>query len=71
MITLAFLRDSCLSTADLVVAISLKIAIACAEFGSRCVRYIFIVISILFVIQMANSLCYNETLALHSLQAQQ
>jgi hypothetical protein len=61
MDTLAFLRDSCLSIADLVVAISLKIAIACAGFGSRCVRYILVVMSILFVIQMANSLCHNET----------
>jgi hypothetical protein len=50
MDTLAFLRDLCLSIADLVVAISLKIAIACAGFGSRCVRYILVVMSIPFVI---------------------
>jgi hypothetical protein len=71
MDTLAFLKNSCLSTANLVVATSLKITIACAGFGSRCVRYILIVMSISFVIQKANSLCYYETLSLHSLQAQQ
>jgi hypothetical protein len=71
MDTLAFLRDSCLSTANLVVAISLQIAIACAGFGSRCVRYILVVMPIPFVIQKANSLCYYETLSLHPPQAQQ